>query len=163
LVNNDTVVESGWLRGLVDVAESDPRAGLVGSKLLFLTPFLDVALDTLPLDAGVPNGPEGATALMLHDARVVGCDYDKLMIRAGSADVSGRNLPRARGPRGARHDQQRRHRHRRPRPLRGPRDLRIRRRAIRRGGGRAGALRRERAASTRDAGGDRRIRHAVLH
>jgi len=95
LVNNDTVVESDWLRGLVDVAESDPRAGLVGSKLLFLTPFLDVALDTPVADAGVPNGPEGAAALMLHDARVVGCDYDKLMIRAGrlaSSEDDGRPL-----------------------------------------------------------------------
>ena len=82
LVNNDTVVESGWLRALVQVAESDPRVGLVGSKLLFLTRFLDVALDALVPDAAVPDGPGGA-ALMLHEARVVDCDYDKLIFRAG--------------------------------------------------------------------------------
>jgi GT2 family glycosyltransferase len=77
LVNNDTVVESHWLRALVEVAESDPRVGLVGSKLLFLTPFLDVALD-----AALPDGP-GDAALVLHEARVAGCDYDKLFFRAG--------------------------------------------------------------------------------
>jgi GT2 family glycosyltransferase len=79
LVNNDTVVESQWLRALVEVAESDPQVGLVGSKLVFLTRFLDVALDT---DAAVPNGPRGA-ALMLHEARMTGCDYDKLIFHAG--------------------------------------------------------------------------------
>jgi GT2 family glycosyltransferase len=82
LVNNDTVVEPNWLRPLVEVAESDSRVGLVGSKILFLTPFLDVGLETLV--AGVAESSvSGAPALLLHDARVVGCDYDKLVVRAG--------------------------------------------------------------------------------
>ena len=80
LVNNDTVVEAGWLRELVDVAESDPHIGLVGSKLLFLTPFLDLGLEMLP-DGVEPPG--GAAALELLEARAIGCDYDKLIIRDG--------------------------------------------------------------------------------
>ena len=82
LVNNDTVVERDWLRPLVEVAESDPRVGLVGSKMLFLTPFLDLGLEALAEGRAGPSVP-GAPALVLHDARVAGCDYDKLMFRAG--------------------------------------------------------------------------------
>jgi len=89
LVNNDTVVERGWLRLLVETAESDPRIGLVGSKLLFLTPFLDLRLETLGDEAA---GRPGATVLLLRGARAVGCEYDKLMFRAGrlaSAETDG--------------------------------------------------------------------------
>ncbi len=35
LLNNDTVVDSGWLERLVDVAVRDPKAGIVTSKILF--------------------------------------------------------------------------------------------------------------------------------
>lgn len=82
LVNNDTVVERMWLRRLVDVAESDPRIGLAGSKMLFLTAFLDVGLETV---ATKPPGTvaSSAPALLLREARVAGCDYDKLIFRAG--------------------------------------------------------------------------------
>lgn len=76
LVNNDTVVDPMWLRRLVDVVESDARIGLAGSKMLFLTPFLDLGLETLEAAPGAP-------ALVLHEARVAGCDYDKLIFRAG--------------------------------------------------------------------------------
>ena len=35
LLNNDTVVDSNWLRELVAVADTDPEIAIVGSKLLF--------------------------------------------------------------------------------------------------------------------------------
>ena len=35
-LNNDTRVESGWLRELVRAAESDPKVGMCASKMLFL-------------------------------------------------------------------------------------------------------------------------------
>src|SRR5437867_3885831 len=88
LVNNDTVVERDWLRPLVEVAESDPRVGLVGSKMLFLTPFLDLGLEALAEGRAGPGVP-GAPALVLHEARVAGCDYDKLMFRAGHLGADG--------------------------------------------------------------------------
>lgn len=87
LANNDTVVEPGWLRALVEVAESDPRVGLVGSKILFLTPFLDLGLETR--EAGAGSSEAGAPVLLLHDARVDGCDYDKLVVRAGRLATVG--------------------------------------------------------------------------
>src|SRR5262249_50769762 len=35
LLNNDTVVESGWLQGLVEAIQEDPRIGGATSKILF--------------------------------------------------------------------------------------------------------------------------------
>jgi GT2 family glycosyltransferase len=80
LVNNDTVVEPSWLRALVEVAESDARVGMVGSKMLFFTPFLDVRLN-----ARAPAGValSGVPLLALREARVETCDYDKLVVRRG--------------------------------------------------------------------------------
>ena len=99
LVNNDTVVEPAWLRELVDVAESDAHIGLVGSKLLFLTPFLDLRLEVLPegLEAS-----SGVPALELLEARTLGCDYDKLLIPAvtsGRATTASEPSTRWRVPR----------------------------------------------------------------
>jgi GT2 family glycosyltransferase len=34
-LNNDTVVQAGWLDALVDAAESDPKVGVVGPKLIY--------------------------------------------------------------------------------------------------------------------------------
>ncbi len=34
-LNNDTIVQPGWLEAMVDVAEADPRVGIVGIKQLF--------------------------------------------------------------------------------------------------------------------------------
>ena len=82
LVNNDTVVEPQWLRRLVELAESDSHIGMVGSKMLFLTPFLDVGLEVVATGAVTP-GVTGGPVLVLHEARVEGCEYDKLIFRAG--------------------------------------------------------------------------------
>ncbi len=88
LANNDTVVEPMWLRRLIEVAESDQRIGLAGSKMLFLTPFLDVGLETVVTGTEGPGAP-GAPALVLHEARAAGCDYDKLLFRAGRLAAAG--------------------------------------------------------------------------
>lgn len=79
LVNNDTVVERGWLRALVETAESDARIGMVGGKILFLTPFIEVALDAVGSGSAIVDEP----TLVLHGARTAGCDYDKLLVSAG--------------------------------------------------------------------------------
>jgi len=83
LVNNDTVVDRMWLRPLVEVAESDRRIGLVGSKMLFLTPFLDLGLEAVTTDPDPVDSETRVPALLLHEARVIGCDYDKVVFRAG--------------------------------------------------------------------------------
>ena len=44
--------------------------------------LLDLGLEALAGGRAGPSVP-GAPALVLHEARVAGCDYDKLMFRAG--------------------------------------------------------------------------------
>lgn len=89
LINNDAIADRSWLRGLVEAAAEDPRIGIVGSKVLFLTPFLDVRLDTqtfCPARAGLSrDGRE--LGVMLFDARVADCAYDKTLYRAGCHGV----------------------------------------------------------------------------
>jgi hypothetical protein len=46
LLNNDAFVEPGWLKGLVDVAESASDIGAVNSKLLFAPRFIDSILES---------------------------------------------------------------------------------------------------------------------
>ncbi|GIK83854.1 MAG: hypothetical protein BroJett025_04760 [Patescibacteria group bacterium] len=48
LLNNDTVVDRNWLRSLVSTAKKNKNVGIVTSKLLFSTPFieLDIISDT---------------------------------------------------------------------------------------------------------------------
>ncbi len=84
LVNNDAVADPAWLRSLVEVGELDPRIGMVGSKILFLTPFLDLRIEGatfLPTEFGVPDGRP--LLVRLHGARIEGCRYDKLLFREG--------------------------------------------------------------------------------
>ena len=52
LVNNDAVVEPGWLRPLVDVIESDPSAGAAAAKLLLEPSFAAIEVDLV----GSANG-----------------------------------------------------------------------------------------------------------
>ncbi len=65
-LNDDTEVEPGWLGALVAVAESDPRVGGVGSRLLDLDGTLQEAGSILWSDGGthhVGRGlPPGSTA-----------------------------------------------------------------------------------------------------
>jgi GT2 family glycosyltransferase len=89
LINNDTVADRSWLRGLVEAAAADPRIGIVGSKVLFLTPFLDLRLDTQtfsPARARLSSDGRELGVILL-DARVDGCAYDKTLYRAGFYSV----------------------------------------------------------------------------
>ena len=52
LLNNDTQVRPGWLRALIEAAESTPEAGAIAAKLLFLDP---------------PNTIQNAGSLLLSD------------------------------------------------------------------------------------------------
>jgi GT2 family glycosyltransferase len=91
-LNDDTEVEPGWLAALVDVAESDPRIGAVGSRLLDPDGTLQEAGSVLWSDAGthqVGRGlPPGSAA---HD-RVRDVDYCSgcgLLVRREAWDLAG--------------------------------------------------------------------------
>ncbi|MGD9702375.1 MAG: glycosyltransferase [Acidimicrobiia bacterium] len=57
LVNNDAVVEPGWLAPLVDALEADPALGAAAAKILFAERYVGVELD-VP-DAGPIAGGDG--------------------------------------------------------------------------------------------------------
>ena len=46
LLNNDAMVEPGWLEPLVEALESSPRIGAACSKILFATKYLDLRLES---------------------------------------------------------------------------------------------------------------------
>jgi len=48
LVNNDAVVEPGWLAPLVQSLDGDPGLGAVSPKLLLATPYSDLIVDAAP-------------------------------------------------------------------------------------------------------------------
>lgn len=77
LANNDTVADPGWLEELVRTALEDPRIAAVGSKILFLTPFL-------PLRLTVEGGGGPAPGVLFgEESGFAGCDYDKAVYKAG--------------------------------------------------------------------------------
>lgn len=55
ILNNDTNVQKGWLKYLVDLAESNKKAGIVGSKLIFEDGKLQEAGGVIWKDGSVMN------------------------------------------------------------------------------------------------------------
>jgi GT2 family glycosyltransferase len=74
-LNDDTEVEAGWLRALVEVAESEPRAGAVGSRLLSPDGSLQEAGSILWRDAGTHQVGHGLPAGSDSYNRVRQTDY----------------------------------------------------------------------------------------
>lgn len=72
LVNNDAFVESGWLRALVEVLESDPGLGAVCPKILLEPGFVPVRLEVA---AGVPGrGDRREVGVRVRRVEVAGVD-----------------------------------------------------------------------------------------
>ena len=72
LLNNDAEAEPGWLGPLVDALEGDPTAGAASSKVLFSSPFVEVALEA---PVHVPGrGDNRRLGVRVLGARVDGAD-----------------------------------------------------------------------------------------
>lgn len=88
LANNDTVADPRWLEELVRACLEDPRIGAVGSKILFLRPFVALRLE---VEGTARSGPaadrpcEAAGMIFGEESGFVGCDYDKVIFREGIA------------------------------------------------------------------------------
>jgi O-antigen biosynthesis protein len=86
LANNDAVADPEWLEELVRTALEDPRIAAVGSKILFLRPFLPVRLaveNATRSASGRGRGSRGPGLLFGEETGFVGCDYDKAIFKEG--------------------------------------------------------------------------------
>jgi len=69
LVNNDAVVDPGWLEPLVDALRSTPRAGAAAPKMLLETPFVSVPVNGRATIAAVEvDGVDVTRRCGYHDA-----------------------------------------------------------------------------------------------
>jgi len=85
-LNNDTIPHEDWLAELVQTAHSSRDIGAVGSKILFLTRFIQLEISAPPFQpsaAGV-GADERLLGIALDlSSRVSNCDYDKLIFTRG--------------------------------------------------------------------------------
>ncbi len=72
LLNNDAVVEPGWLQPLVAAVESDPAIGAACPKILFTGSFIDVLLESSTAVRGL--GDRRPLGVRLSGARLDGQD-----------------------------------------------------------------------------------------
>lgn len=92
LLNNDTMVQPGWLDALLEAAESDPRIGAVGSKLIFPNGLLQEAGSIVWSDATGWNFGYGldpaAPAFNVRRAADY-CSAASLLVRRAAFDAVG--------------------------------------------------------------------------
>ncbi len=72
LLNNDAIVEPGWLAPLVEVLEADPTVGAACPKIVFDGSFADVELHSTTSAPG--GGDHRAVGVAVRGARVEGAD-----------------------------------------------------------------------------------------
>jgi len=75
LLNNDAIVEPGWLAPLVDVLEADPTVGAACPKIVFDGTFVDVELHSTTNAPG--GGDHRALGVAVRGARVDGADASR--------------------------------------------------------------------------------------
>ncbi len=103
LVNNDAVVDPGWLRPLVRALESDPAVGAAAVRLVLEPLFIPVEMTveggSVQIESVLVGGIDATTRTQFVDTRPVGDVYwpmdithhvdgkARLMVPAGSADT----------------------------------------------------------------------------
>jgi GT2 family glycosyltransferase len=76
LVNNDAVVEPGWLKPLVEALESDPLLGAAAAKILLAERYVGVELD-VPASGPVPGGDGRRLGVRVSAVRIDGQRDDR--------------------------------------------------------------------------------------
>lgn len=92
LLNNDTIVQPGWLDALVEVADEDDRVGAVGSKLVFPNGLLQEAGSLVWSDGSAWNlGYGKAPDTPVYNVRraVDYCSAASLLVRRSAYDSVG--------------------------------------------------------------------------
>jgi len=85
-LNNDTRPEPGWLSALVEAKLGSPDVGAVGSKIIFLTPYLRVDFSTeafVPAASGQSQDRRALGAALDSRMAIGGCQYDKPLYVGG--------------------------------------------------------------------------------
>lgn len=91
-LNDDAIVEAGWLDALVRTAETRPDAGAVGSRILFIDGSLQEAGGIIWSDGSTRPLGRGAVAGSLAYSYVRSVDYasaNGLLVRRASFDALG--------------------------------------------------------------------------
>ncbi|MEA2972787.1 MAG: hypothetical protein QOG82_1245 [Actinomycetota bacterium] len=82
LLNNDAVVEPGWLQPLVAAVAGDPRVGAASPKILFTGSFVDIGLESSTAVRGL--GDRRPLGVRLSGARLDGHDaFGRLQMAEG--------------------------------------------------------------------------------
>jgi GT2 family glycosyltransferase len=82
LLNNDAMVEPGWLHPLVDALEANPQVGAACPKILFATRYMDLVLES-------------------ETFQPLGVDMRKLGVRVSGLEIGGKEkFPSCRFPSG---------------------------------------------------------------
>lgn len=91
LVNNDALVEPGWLEPLVEALEADPQVGAANAKILFADRAAGVEVD-VPAAAPLPRGDGRRLGVKVAGVRIDGVrDDDRVSTDEGfhSPDPAG--------------------------------------------------------------------------
>ena len=91
-LNDDTIVEDGWLDALVDAADRTPSAGAVGSRILFPDETLQEAGSIIWSDGstcGVGRGASAQSRAFCNRRFVDLCSANALLVRASTFQAAG--------------------------------------------------------------------------
>ncbi len=92
LLNNDTRVGKGWLRALIETAESDPGIGVVGSRMLFFDRPRIINSAGGAMNQALYGWDRGVFA---HDGRAWHVPHDCLSVTGGSMLIRAEALRKA--------------------------------------------------------------------
>lgn len=88
LLNNDVYVEKNWLKEIVKTANNHKNVGVVGSKLVFYYPFLNVNLKS---DKSYNYRREGRASFKINYIQINDNNYNKIVYKEGFYSAKNEN------------------------------------------------------------------------